>query len=118
MNRYLAVLLVLALPQMASAESVSFGAKLDNDGGHAGGNASGNGLLTGRISWDGNAVTVESGFITGPNVWLEGTVTRSNDPSLFGQKVTVYANPGLNFVILSVPGLNRSHQGYGHVTVR
>jgi len=118
MNRYLAVLLVLALPQMAAAESVSFGAKLDNDGGHAGGSASGNGLITGRISWAGNGITVESGFISGPNVWLIGTVTRSNDPTLFGQEVTVYANPALNFVILSVPGLSQTYQGYGHVTVR
>jgi hypothetical protein len=118
MNRYLAVLLVLALPQMASAESVSFGAKLDNDGGHVGGSASGNGLLTGRVSWAGNAVTVESGFISGPTVWLEGTVTRSNDPALMGQKVTVYANPDINYVIFSVPALSRFHQGYGHVTVR
>ena len=121
MNRFLAILLVLSLPQLASAQSVSFGAKLDADGGHIGGNASGNSTpLTGRVSWAGNAITINSGLITGPTVWLEGTVTRSNDLALLNQKVTIYANPDMNYVLFTVlkSPQQQAYQGYGHVTVR
>jgi len=118
MNRYLAILLVLSLPQFASAASVSFGAKLDPDGGHAGGSASGDNVpLTGRISWAGNAITVTSGAIQASTlVMLEGIVSRSNDPLLEGQAVTVFLNADTNTVLLSVAG--QSYFGVGHVTIR
>ena len=120
MNRYIysaIVALVFALPQVASAGSVSFGAKLDKDGGHVGGSASGTGTVTGDIHWHGTSIEINSGFIIGFNGMLQGTVKRSNDPSLQeGTPVTVYVNSEANFVQLSI--LNKFYQGFGHVTIR
>jgi hypothetical protein len=119
MFRYLAVGLLLALPQLAAAESVSFGARLDQDGGHIGGSADSlNGVTTGRVHWSGNAITINGGFILGHFVHLDGTITRSNDPSLEGKTVGIDCLPGSEGVIFSIIELNLSFAGTGHVTVR
>jgi len=119
MYRFVAILIVLSLSQFASAESVSFGARLDPDGGHIGGSASSvSGPATGRVHWAGAAITIDNGFILPHFVHLEGTITRSNDPSLEGQAVTIDAIPGTDTVIFSIVDLSLSYAGAGHVTVR
>ena len=117
MYRFVAILIVLSLSQFASAESVSFGASLDPDGGHIGGSASSvSGPATGRVHWAGKAITIDTGFILPHFVHLEGTVTRSNDPSLEGQAVMIDAIPGTDTIIVTIGEL--SYAGAGHVTVR
>ena len=123
MNRYLysaIVALVFTLPQVASAESVSFGAKLDGDGGHIGGSASGNtGAVTGQIHWHGTSIDIDSGIVIGFNGLLQGKIKRSNDPSLTeGTAVSVYLNSEANFVQLSIPSVSKFYYGNGHVTIR
>jgi hypothetical protein len=118
MFRYLAVLLlIVALPHMAAAESVSFGASLDQDGGHIGGSATSvNSPAAGRIHWSGNGITITTGFIASHFVQLEGTITRSNDPNLEGQAVTIYAMPATESILFMVGDL--TYVGSGRVTVR
>ena len=120
MNRYIAVLLVLSVPQFASAATVSFGAKLDADGGHAGGSASDTGVgtpVSGRISWAGNGITINKGTLYGPVIMLEGIVTRTRDESLADQPVTVFLFVDSNTILMSVGG-GGSYLGVGHVNVR
>ena len=124
MNRYFCLAiaaLVFSLPQVASAESVSFGAKLSGDGGHIGGSASGStGSLTGKIHWSGTSIDVHSGYLFGNVGFLEGTVTRSKDKSLEGQAVSVYFHSGISYVLVSLPNLPipATYDGTGHVTIR
>ena len=119
MLRYVAVLLVLALPQMASAENVSFGASLDQDGGHFGGSATSvSGPASGRVHWSGNAITIEGGMIATHAVHLTGTITRSNDPNLEGKSVTIAAIPANGTLIFTIVELNQSYLGTGRVVVR
>lgn len=125
MYRYVAGLMVLALPQLAAAETVGFGAGLNdpngNGVGHISGSASTGTPLTGKASWSGNGLTFDSGFVSAAGVFLQGTITRSNDPSLSGSPVSVYANPSTNIIVLEILGgpLNGTrYEGTGHVNVR
>jgi hypothetical protein len=122
MTRYLAILLVLSIPQLASAESVQFGAKLDNGGGHASGSATANGMEVtgGRMSWGPKGVTIESGWIFQGNIAaLEGTITRSNDKAWLGRKVTILAyNTYVKVEVWDGSSVIGTYEGYGHVTFR
>ena len=122
MYRFVAILVVLSLPQFASAESVSFGAGLDPDGGHIGGSADSvnNAPATGRVHWSGNAITIHDGFISGHSVLLYGTITRSNDPTLEGKAVTIELVPGFDMVFFTIDlePTDLSYSGFGRVAVR
>ena len=123
MNRYFAILLallVLCVPQFASAASVRFGAGLDPNGGHCSGSAADTGSgtpLTGKMHWSGTTITFTNGCIIGDVVTLFGTVTSTNDPALEGASVQVNCLDGADTVIVMVDnGTNFS--GVGHVTIR
>jgi len=124
MIRYFAMLfalLVCSVPQFASAASVSFGAGLDADGGHAGGSASDTGSntpLTGKMHWSGTAVTFDNGWIIGGIAVLEGKVTRTSDPSLEGKSVRVICNSVQETVSVTVIESAQVFSGAGHVTIR
>ena len=124
MNRYIAIvlaLLVLCVPQFASAASVSFGAGLDPDGGHAGGSGVDSGLgtpVTGKMHWSGTAVTFDNGWIIGAIAILDGQVTRSNDPALEGKTVRVVCNSETNSVSVTVNETGAVFSGIGHVTIK
>ena len=119
MYRFVAILLVLSLPQFASAESVSFGAGLDQDGGHIGGSADSiSGPATGRVHWSGTAIAIETGFVAQHFVRLEGRVTRTNDPNLQDKWVVISMLPADGTVIVQIEELNLTYTGTGRVAVR
>ena len=120
MYRFVAILLVLSLPQFASAESVSFGAGLDQDGGHIGGSADSvnNAEATGRVHWSGTAITIETGFVLQHFVHLEGRITRTNDPNLQDKWVIIDMLPADGTVIVQIQELNLTYTGSGRVAVR
>lgn len=119
MYRFVAILVALSLPQFASAESVSFGAGLDQDGGHIGGSATSvSGPATGRVHWSGTAIDIETGFIAQHAVRLEGRVTRSKDPNLENKWVIIFCIPASEQVLVTIEELNLTYSGTGHVTVR
>jgi len=124
MNRYIAivlVLLVLCVPQFASAASVSFGAGLDADGGHAGGSGVDTGIgtpVTGKMHWSGTAVKFDNGWIIGAIAILEGKVTRSNDPALDGKSIRVICNSEVNSVSVTVLETGAVFSGIGNVTIK
>ena len=119
MYRFVAILVVLSLPQFASAQSVSFGAGLDGAG-HIGGSADSiNNVVTGRVHWSGNGITIHDGFIETHSVLLLGTITRSNDPTLEGKAVMIELIPNGGLVFFTIhlePDV--SYGGTGRVSLR
>ena len=119
MYRFVAILVVLSLPQFASAQSVSFGAGLSGAG-HIGGSADSiNNVVTGRVHWSGNGITIHDGSIETQFVLLLGTITRSNDPNLEGKEVRIELLPNGGLVFFTIhlePDV--PYSGTGRVTIR